>query len=256
MRRRGLRGAGALLSALLLLPAAGCTPLDDAMVAIFGRSMRDQPSLDPYENPQPPAENTVPFASGNYPAGAYDVGLGQSEGTAAPPPPFEQRDLLGPGTDVVNTLENPVEATPESLERGRVLYERNCAVCHGESGIGAEAPLAPVHGMLPGFDLATGAATGFTDGYLYGIIRVGRGMMPAYGDRVTHFDRWHLVNYVRELQRGGGPAGEAASGEGSGADAGAEDEGSEGDGPDGGSADTAAGTGDDGGDTAAPGGRD
>jgi hypothetical protein len=33
------------------------------------------------------------------------------------------------------------------------------------------------------------------------MIRVGRGLMPAYGPRITHFDRWKIVNYVRLLQQ-------------------------------------------------------
>ncbi len=206
-------GRTLLTAALLLLVGAGCSPLDDAMVLVFGRSMRDQPSLDPYENPQPPPENSVPFASGNYPSGPDRVNLGRPEGTAEPPPPFEQRDVVA-NSEVVTGLENPVESTAESLERGEVVYERYCALCHGSEGVGADAPLAPAHGMLPGIDLATGPATGYTDGYLYGIVRVGRGMMPAYGDKVTHYDRWHVVNYVRRLQEQGEGAGEGADGTG------------------------------------------
>jgi len=35
-------------------------------------------------------------------------------------------------------------------------------------------------------------------------VRVGRGLMPAYGHQVSHFDRWHIVNYIRLLQRNAG----------------------------------------------------
>jgi hypothetical protein len=35
---------------------------------------------------------------------------------------------------------------------------------------------------------------------MYGMIRVGRGLMPDYGYRVTEFDRWRIVNYIRTLQ--------------------------------------------------------
>jgi mono/diheme cytochrome c family protein len=41
----------------------------------------------------------------------------------------------------------------------------------------------------------------YSDQYLYAMIRVGRGLMPEYGSRITHFDRWSVVNYVRQLQR-------------------------------------------------------
>jgi mono/diheme cytochrome c family protein len=43
-----------------------------------------------------------------------------------------------------------------------------------------------------------------SDGYIYGNIvdaaRMGRGLMPHYGDKVRGTDRWDLVNYVRGLQ--------------------------------------------------------
>jgi mono/diheme cytochrome c family protein len=41
---------------------------------------------------------------------------------------------------------------------------------------------------------------GYSDAYIYAMIRVGRGLMPEYGSRISHFDRWHIVNYVRQLQ--------------------------------------------------------
>lgn len=55
------------LAVTLLLPA--CSPMDSALQAVFGRSMRDQPSFDPYENTRMPADGAVSFSSGNYPAG-------------------------------------------------------------------------------------------------------------------------------------------------------------------------------------------
>ncbi len=41
---------------------------------------------------------------------------------------------------------------------------------------------------------------GLSDGYIYSIIRAGRATMPAYGYQISHFDRWHVVNYLRQLQ--------------------------------------------------------
>ena len=38
-----------------------------------------------------------------------------------------------------------------------------------------------------------------SDGYLYGMIRNGRGLMPSY-NRIEHMDRWDVVNYIRGLQ--------------------------------------------------------
>jgi len=58
-----------------------------------------------------------------------------------------------------------------------------------------------------------------SDGYLYGMIRVGRALMPAYGHQISHYDRWHIVNYVRQMQGVGPGSGEADGGEADGGDA-------------------------------------
>lgn len=192
MGRNGARWVAGLLVALT---AAGCSPMDDVIVAIFGRSMRDQPSVSPYEDPRLPPEGSVPFASGNYPASPDEVALGQPAGVEMPPPvtPIE----LLREDPVVRDLVNPVEPTPASLDRGEELYLRTCLPCHGETGQG-DGPVTR-HGVPP-FSIVGDEARARSDGYLYTIIRIGRGAMPQYGHQVTHFDRWHLVNYVRELQ--------------------------------------------------------
>ena len=192
--RGGLARMG-LLSLLVLAPA--CTPLDDAMAAIFGRSMRDQASFDPHEDPLPAPEGSVPFAAGNLVARAGEVNVGQAEGLENPPPPFTPLDLLNFSEVVVN-LPNPVPLTEASIDRGEELFLRFCAPCHGPNGAGVTGYILPAG--YPPFPLVSDRVRGFTDGYIYGMIRVGRGLMPAYGHRVSHFDRWNIVNYLRVLQ--------------------------------------------------------
>jgi hypothetical protein len=49
--------------------------------------------------------------------------------------------------------------------------------------------------------LMTASARDRSDGYLYSIIRYGRGVMFRYGDKIPRpADRWAIVNYVRTLQ--------------------------------------------------------
>jgi mono/diheme cytochrome c family protein len=206
---------------LAIVALSGCKPLDDGMVLIFGRSMRDQRSFDPYENTRPSPENSISFASGNYPLEFGVVNVGQPEG--ADVPRFTQADLGVPGVGalVVQGLTNPLDRTdPRSMERGEELYMRFCAVCHGDDGVGANAYIADKHPTLPAYNLSGAQVAAYSDQYLYAMIRVGRGLMPEYGSRITHFDRWTIVNYVRELQLqagntpgsdvsgGGPPAGE------------------------------------------------
>ncbi len=203
-RRNCSTGRQLRLCAMLVLAlgSSACVPLDNALAAIFGRSMRDQPSFDPYENTRPPAVGSVPFATGNLQSGPYATSMGQPIPLEYDVPSFDQTGLL----TVAASLQNPVPADQQSLDRGKLMFDRYCAVCHGLNGLSAEAPIAPKHPMMVAFNLAMGAATTYTDGYIYGMIRVGRGLMPAYGHQVPHFDRWHIVNYVRQLQRGGAAA--------------------------------------------------
>ncbi|HIA74285.1 MAG TPA: cytochrome c [Gemmatimonadetes bacterium] len=211
----------ALVAMLAIVALSGCKPVDDVMVLIFGRSMRDQRSFDPYENTRPSPENSISFASGNYPLEFGVVNVGQPEG--ADVPRFTQADLGVPGVGalVVQGLTNPLDRTdPRSMERGEELYMRFCAVCHGDDGVGANAYIADKHPTLPAYNLSGAQVAAYSDQYLYAMIRVGRGLMPEYGSRITHFDRWTIVNYVRELQLqagntpgsdvsgGGPPAGE------------------------------------------------
>jgi len=207
MRRATLsRLAKPLVCALALLTLGGCKPLDDTMVFIFGRSMRDQRSFDPYENTRPAPENSVAFAAGNYTAVNGEVNIGQPE-EGADIPPFTQNDLGTPGIGgpVIQGLVNPVDPNdPESLERGQELYMRFCVVCHGPDGVGTNAYIAAYNPVLPAYNLSGPQVAGYSDQYIYAMIRVGRGLMPEYGSRITNFDRWNVINYVRQLQRQAG----------------------------------------------------
>jgi mono/diheme cytochrome c family protein len=194
-----LNVAGAFRVGLVgfLVIATGCTPLDDAMAGIFGRSMRDQSSFDPYEAPLTAPVGSVPFASGNFPAGIGVVNVGQPEGLLDYPPPFTQMDLYNSAAVVVD-LPNPVPVTEASVDRGEVLFLRFCAPCHGPQADGVSGYIIPAG--YPPYPLISDRVKGFTDGYIYGMMRMGRGNMPSYGHRITHFDRWNVVNYLRVLQ--------------------------------------------------------
>lgn len=174
--------AGAL--ALGAWTLAACTDwagydLDRASGAIPQlANMRNSVIPDPYAMPRESPEHSIPSGGGNG-----DI------------PRFSQAQL----DSAAATLANPLTATPEVLERGRLKYQQNCSVCHGEQGRGdgsvvgqGKFPYAP--------SLITPPATTRTDGYLYAVIDAGRNFMPPYGERLSHTDRWAVVVYMRQLQ--------------------------------------------------------
>lgn len=195
--RKWIRG---LTLAGVVAVTGACNPLDDAMAAIFGRSMRDQVTFDPYENTLLPPEGAVSFSSGNFPAERGDVNIGQPEAGDYLVPDFTQAQTANPAAPVWTTFQNPVPVDAESLARGEELYNRYCSVCHGTDGIGANAVILERWPALAVYNLAGDVVQGYSDPYIYGMMRVGRGLMPQYGHQITHFDRWNVVNYVRQLQ--------------------------------------------------------
>lgn len=98
--------------------------------------------------------------------------------------------------DSMSTIPNPTPASAASIANGHKYFEINCAVCHGERGMG-DGP-ATKYGMI-GINLTADITKNRTDGYIFGMIRNGRGAMPPY-NRIEEMDRWDVVNYVRTLQ--------------------------------------------------------
>ena len=98
--------------------------------------------------------------------------------------------------DSMSGLRNPTAATDSSLANGRKYFQINCVVCHGDRAMGD----GPATGFgMPGINLTTDLTKARTDGYIFGMIRNGRGLMPPY-NRIEELDRWDVVNYLRALQ--------------------------------------------------------
>lgn len=174
------RRALAVVAVTLLV---ACNP--DTVVHKVGwfATMRHQRSIKPYAQPIPAVAGTVPVGAGELPVTRENA----------------------------DKLSNPRTRTAESLNRGKWVYETYCLVCHGERGHGDGPVSIAGGGPFPGVvSLVDPARPHMSDGAIYGMIveaqRMGRGLMPRYGDKVHGTDRWDVVNYVRSLQvleRGG-----------------------------------------------------
>lgn len=102
-----------------------------------------------------------------------------------------------------NALGNPRPMSLDSLENGQLQYQRFCATCHGENGMG-DGPVSitgEIQGPLGGVLAVNGPASIArvrSDGHIYTTIRYGRRRMPGY-QRIPPHDRWDIVNYIRYL---------------------------------------------------------
>ena len=172
-----------ILAACLVLGLVACNPDDVVHQIGWFSTMRHQRGYKPYARPIAPVDGTVPVTGWE--------------------PPVEM--------NATSRLANPRSKTAESINRGRVVYETYCQVCHGAAGKG-DGPVSMLGGgPFPAVrNLTDDVARGRSDGYLYGVLinatAMGRGLMPRYGDKIKGTDRWDVVNYVRTLQlqaRGG-----------------------------------------------------
>src|SRR5581483_4279028 len=108
------------------------------------------------------------------------------------------RGPLPQSVQAMASLQNPVPADSASVNRGRIQYQINCAVCHGSMGKGDGVVMK--YGLYPpAIGAGSNAANALSDGYIFGMIRNGRGLMPSY-NRIEEPDRWDIVNYLRALQ--------------------------------------------------------
>jgi mono/diheme cytochrome c family protein len=164
-----------LLAAALLLPLAGCEWFSD-----FKRT----PMVTTWESDSILKIRGAP--EGSVPTTGTLVASYQVSYTASP----------GALDSIAALVTNPVPVDSASLATGRMYYQINCAVCHGHEGRGDGT--ATRLGIIP-MPIITDVTKVRTDGYLWAMIRNGRGAMPSY-NRIEERTRWDVVNYVRALQ--------------------------------------------------------
>ena len=100
-----------------------------------------------------------------------------------------------PVPDEYKNMENPVKADAESLQLGKMLYNKNCASCHGKKGLG-DGPKARMLETFSG-DFSGDVYQSQTDGEHFYKTKFGRDEMPAYEGKISDEDIWHMVNYMR-----------------------------------------------------------
>jgi len=86
-----------------------------------------------------------------------------------------------------------------AVERGRVVFNIYCAVCHGADGQGLGP--AVLRGVLPPPSFMADRARTIADGEMFHIVTRGQGNMPSYAFQIEAEDRWKAILQVRTLQR-------------------------------------------------------
>lgn len=99
-------------------------------------------------------------------------------------------------------LQNPYQPTQDRFNRGKAIYERVCATCHGREGDN-NGSMIVARGAFAPTVLVSPVVRDMPDGRIFHIATFGGPMkMQGYGDLLSREDRWNVVLYVRELQKG------------------------------------------------------
>ncbi len=96
------------------------------------------------------------------------------------------------------TLKSPLDSTQVNLERGKVLYDIYCGICHGTKGDG-QGNLVKREKILgiPSYD---DAGRAINEGSFYHTIYYGKNAMGSYANQLKEEERWQVVSYVLDLK--------------------------------------------------------
>lgn len=101
-----------------------------------------------------------------------------------------------------SSMKNILAANEENFRSGRLLYDKNCSRCHGQSGCGdgeAGKELNPRPAKIANISKMPMA----TDGYLFWTIAEGgapiQTAMPAFKSSLTEEEIWEIILYLRDM---------------------------------------------------------
>ncbi|MCU0473374.1 MAG: cytochrome c [Bacteroidales bacterium] len=101
--------------------------------------------------------------------------------------------------DEYKAMNNQVVKGDASIKAGMALYIKNCASCHGKTGLG-DGVKARMLKDFPG-DFSGAFYQNQTDGEHFYKTKFGRGEMPKYEGKMTDEDIWNMVNYMRTFKK-------------------------------------------------------
>ena len=113
---------------------------------------------------------------------------------------FLQEPKPWPVPDKNAKMANPVKSDDASLKAGKAIWAKDCASCHGKSGLGdgTKAKGLKTH---PG-DLSKATFQDQTDGAIFYKVSAGRDDMPSFKKKIPDAeDIWNVVNYMRTFKK-------------------------------------------------------
>jgi mono/diheme cytochrome c family protein len=96
-------------------------------------------------------------------------------------------------------MKSPSKSTEASVKAGEALYKKNCASCHGKTGLG-DGVKSKTLKTFPG-DFSSADFQKQTDGELFYKTKFGRDEMPKFDKKIPDEDIWAMVNYMHSIKK-------------------------------------------------------
>ena len=137
--------------------------------------------------------------------GEYEVFPGKKEGMLPAEgsiprgyTPFEIENSTEGYNLAKTTLKSPIDSSKVDFERGKVLYDIYCGICHGNKGNG-KGKLVKREKIL-GIPSYADVGRAITPGSIYHTIYYGKNAMGSYANQLNEEERWQVVAYVMKLK--------------------------------------------------------
>ncbi|WP_312207653.1 MULTISPECIES: c-type cytochrome [Empedobacter] len=207
----------ALLIGLGSIIITSCSDKKRHASIVYMPDMYYPTAYDPYEKatfgyPHDEENSEVPVMSKNHNMSALESVEGAVARTDGDILPWTFKNNNAGYAQAKAVTVSPLNAANKAadLERGKVLYGQNCAVCHGDAGDGQGSIVkSKAYSGVP-----TYGERDITVGSVYHVIMYGKNAMGSYASQLIPADRWRVAEYVMSLKGGSAtaaPAGEAAT---------------------------------------------
>ncbi len=207
----------ALLIGLGSIIITSCSDKKRHASIVYMPDMYYPTAYDPYEKatfgyPHDEENSEVPVMSKNHNMSALESVEGAVARTDGDILPWTFKNNNAGYAQAKAVTVSPLNAANKTadLERGKVLYGQNCAVCHGDAGDGQGSIVkSKAYSGVP-----TYGERDITVGSVYHVIMYGKNAMGSYASQLIPADRWRVAEYVMSLKGGSAtaaPAGETAT---------------------------------------------
>lgn len=201
----------ALLIGLGSIIITSCSDKKRKPSIVYMPDMYYATAYDPYQKatfgyPHDEENSEVPVFSKNHNMSALESVEGAVSRTDGDILPWPFKNNNAGFAEAKKVTSAPLNAANKAtdLERGKLLFHQNCAVCHGDAGDGQGSIVkSKAFSGVPNY-----SERDLTVGSVYHVIMYGKNAMGSYASQMTPADRWRVAEYVMSLK--GGESKEAA----------------------------------------------